>query len=622
MPLRSSELSRSAACRIVGLLAILVGMPVGCGFEPPAATSEVSAKREPAADKAPSDTDEQAEAAESPAADSSDVIVVGAGISGLAAALDLGRGGASVTLIDMSSVFGGHAVMSQGSLSIVGSPVQAAAGVHDTPDLAFQDVINFGEDADSGWARYYVENSRREVYDWVTELGVRFEGVTTSPGNSVDREHQPAGRGIGLVTPIYRECLEHENIRFVWNTKVEQLLTENGRVAGVVGRNLRAGRESTFRAAAVILATGGFQSNLDMVREYWPAEFRFPERVFAGSGRHSVGFGHKLAEEVGGDLVRMDHQWNYFTGIPDLRYPGTRRGLSAANMYGILVNAEGKRFANLHGWAKAVMPPLLRQPRATLWFIFDEATKPFFVVSGSDWADFRKVEKEILSNPELVQTADTLEALAEKAGLPAGNLVETVRRYNELVRRGEDEDFHRFGPGRSAFANKASVALTTPPFYVMQAFPLTRKSMGGVAIDRQCRVMDARKQPIPGLFAVGELTGLAGINGKAALEGTFLGPCIITGRMAARTILSGLKLQSTAGAAEVSRCADCHDLPDQLARSRPAYWHFENVHRVVLERGADCRICHAELSPYRDDAHRINPQALTASCVQCHLARE
>jgi succinate dehydrogenase/fumarate reductase flavoprotein subunit len=156
----------------------------------------------------------------------------------------------------------------------------------------------------------------------------------------------------------------------------------------------------------------------------------------------------------------------------------------------------------------------------------------------------------------------------------------------------------------------------------MQAFPLTRKSMGGVAIDRQCRVVDSKNEPIPGLFAVGELTGLAGINGKAALEGTFLGPCIVTGRVAARTILSDRKPQSATGVTDVSRCADCHDLADLLAQPRPAYWHFENVHRVVHSRGTDCRNCHAELSPYRDDHHRINPQALAASCVQCHVARE
>lgn len=551
-----------------------------------------------------------------------DVIVVGAGISGLATALDLGRGGAAVTVIDMSSVFGGHAVMSQGSLSIVGSPVQEAAGVHDSPDLAYDDVLKFGDDADPEWVRYYVDHSRREIYDWVTDLGIRFEAVLASPGNSVEREHQPAGRGIGLVTPIYRECLEQPGVRFIWNTKVEQLLTADGRVTGVAARDLRSNEQRSFHAAAVVLATGGFQSNLDMVREFWPAEFRFPERILIGSGRNSVGFGHKLAESVGGDLVKMDHQWNYFTGIPDPRYPGTNRGLSAANMYGIIVNAEGRRFANLHGWAKAVMPPLLQQERATLWFIFDEASKPNFVVSGSDWADFKQVEKKILNNPDLVQSAATLEDLANKSGLPAQNLVATIQRYNELVEKGEDEDFHRFGPGRPAWSNEASPPIKTPPFYAMQAFPLTRKSMGGVAIDLQCRVLDKREQPIPGLYGVGELTGLAGINGKAALEGTFLGPCIVTGRMAARSILGGLHLTPARPATDAHRCVACHDLRGDLATPRPAYWHYERVHHVVLERGADCRTCHAELAPYDADKHHIHPQSLTATCAQCHTARE
>lgn len=551
-----------------------------------------------------------------------DAIVVGAGISGLSAALELARGGAAVTVIDMSSVFGGHAVMSQGSLSIVGSPVQEAAGLHDAPDLAFRDIIEFGDDADPAWVRYYVENSRREVYDWVSELGVRFESVGAAPGNSVDREHQPAGRGIGLVTPIYRACLEMAEIRFVWNTQVELLLTENGRVTGVRARNVRSEEELTIHAGAVILATGGFQSNLDMVREFWPAKFRFPERILVGSGRNSIGLGHRLAESAGADLVKMDHQWNYFTGIPDPRYPGANRGLNAANMYGIIVNAEGRRFANLHGWAKEVMPALLAQERATLWFIFDEASKPFFVVSGTDWTDFKQVEKHILGNPDLVKSAGTLGKLAQKAGLPAKNLVETIERYNQMVENGRDDDFHRFGPDRPAYSNQASPAIATPPFYAMQTFPLTRKSMGGVAIDLDCRVLDKRKQPIAGLYAVGELTGLAGINGKAALEGTFLGPCILTGRVAARSVLAGLNRPKEEKKSEVTHCADCHDIPAQLAHAQPGFWHFEQVHRLVLARGADCRECHAELAPFRDDNHRINPQALTATCVGCHVARE
>lgn len=551
-----------------------------------------------------------------------DVIVVGAGISGLSAALDLGRGGAKVTVIDMASVFGGHAVMSQGSVSIVASPAQERAGIKDSPDLAFQDFHRWGEDSNSEWVRYYVDHSRRDIYDWLDELGVRFSEVLSSSGNSVPREHQPVGRGIGLVAPIYRACLELGHIDFVWNGKVEKLLSSDGRVVGVLVRDMRTGDERELRGKAVVLATGGVQSNLDMVREFWPVEFRFPERILAGSGRNSIGIGHQMAQAVGGELIHMDYQWNYFSGLPDPRYPGSNRGLNATNLYGILVNSEGRRFANFHGWAKVVMPILLQQKEATCWNIFDEAGKPFFSVSGSDWGDFKKVEKLILQNPKLVKKADTLEQLAELAGLPAKNLVETVARYNELVEQGEDKDFGRFGPGKPEFSNKASPKIAKPPFYAMQTFPLTRKSMGGVAIDLRCRVIDKQKQAIPGLYAVGELTGLAGINGKAALEGTFLGPCIVTGRVAARSLLKELEVPSRPAAASESRCETCHDIPELLSQTREGFWHFDKVHWATQERNIDCRHCHSELTPYRVDAHRMNRQSLTASCVLCHVAQE
>jgi flavocytochrome c len=552
----------------------------------------------------------------------SDVVIVGAGISGLSAALELGRAGAEVNVIDMSSVYGGHAVMSQGGVSVVDTPLQAAAGWDDSPDLAYGDFIRWGEDADEEWVRYYVDHSREDIYDWLIELGVQFEGVDTAPGNSVDRFHQPAGRGIGLVTPIYRACLEYPNIHFYWNVKAAQLEVRDERVVGVLTNNMRTREEQSFRADAVILATGGFQSNLEMVREFWPQEFRFPKRILAGSGRNSVGFGHRLAQQIGADLVKMDHQWNYFTGIPDPLNPGTDHGLSAANMYGIIVNPDGKRFANLHNWAKEVMPPMLAQDDATLWFIFDEGSKKEFVISGTDWADFNKVDKLVLQNPDLVQTADTLDELARKAGLPAKNLVEAIRRYNSLVEQGADTDFERFGPDKTEYNNTASPKIETPPYYAMQAFPLTRKSMGGVAIDRSCRVLTKDRKPIAGLYAVGELTGLAGINGKAALEGTFLGPCIVTGRVAGRSILRESPQISAAEATDDNRCVTCHDVEALIAEDRPGYWHFERSHTIALKRGIDCRQCHAELAPYREDDHRMNAQVLTTTCVSCHVAQE
>ncbi|HAA59733.1 MAG TPA: hypothetical protein DCE39_02240, partial [Planctomycetaceae bacterium] len=445
------------------------------------------------------------------------VVVVGAGLSGLTAALELADGGAQVVVIDMSSVYGGHAVMSQGGVSIVDTPVQEAAGQKDSPDLAYKDFIEWGEGANREWVRYYVDHSREQIYDWLIDLGVQFSGIDSAPGNTVDRFHQPAGRGIGLVTPVYRACLERPNVRFVWNTRADSLVVNNQRVTGVRTTDMRDDTEKTFEADAVVLATGGFQSNLDLVREFWPAEFDFPKKILAGSGRHSMGTGHDMVRKIGGALVKMDYQWNYYSGLPDPQNPGSNKGLNAANMWGILVNWQGKRFANDHGWAKDVMPALLRQEQVTCWAIFDETTKKEFSVSGSDWADAEKVERLVFQNPKLVQSADTLEELARKSGLPVKGLTNTVRRYNSLIEKGVDDDFGRFGPGKTKFNNEASVKIETPPFYAIQTFPLTRKSMGGVAIDLACRVVDKKQQPIPGLYAVGELTGLALINGKAAL---------------------------------------------------------------------------------------------------------
>ena len=550
------------------------------------------------------------------------VIIVGAGISGLSAALELGRGGANVTVVDMSSVFGGHAVMSQGGVSVVDTPVQRESGWDDSPKLAQRDFIEWGEDADPDWVKYYTRNSRRDIYEWLTELGVRFESVLPAPGNSVDRFHQPAGRGIGLVAPLYRECLTHANIRFLWNVQATKLVQNGNRVTGVRMLNLRETSEQSLKADAVVLATGGFQSNLDMVREFWPVDVTFPEKILAGSGRNSVGRGHRLAQAAGAELVKMDHQWNYFTGIPDPRQTESNHGLSAANMYGILVNPQGKRFANLHNWAKEVMPPMLRQKRVTVWFVFDEATRSKFTISGSDWADFKKVERLVLDNPDLVAKADTIAGLAAQTGLPPENLQATIARYNALVDKGRDEDFGRFGPDRSDFNNTASPKLETPPFYAMQSWPLTRKSMGGVAIDLQCRVQTRSKTPIPGLYAVGELTGLAGINGKAALEGTFLGPCIVTGRVAARSILGVSVPPATPLPATTERCTDCHDVTSLVKENRKGYWHFEKSHRVVLERELACLLCHAELAPYDENSHQMNQLALTASCASCHIAQE
>ncbi len=564
-----------------------------------------------------------------------DLIVVGAGISGLSAALEVARGGGTALVLDISSVFGGHAVMAHGGVSIVDSPLQRSLGIEDATDLAYRDFIEWGEDNDRQWVRYYVDNSREQIYDWMTAMGVHFHGLLHFPGNSVLRFHEPTGRGLGLVTPLYLECLRSGRVAFRWNTRGEELLLEDGRVVGVRARNVRSQEISDFRGAAVLVASGGFQSNLQRVRRNWNPELRFPERILAGSGWNSQGSGLDLAAEVGSGFHRLDHQWNYVTGLPDPRYEEGVRGINVLYTDSLWVNAEGKRFVNECLSDKYTLPALLRQPGGSHWWILDRRGRESFRVSGSGWTK-EKIDKLIFADPDLVEEAAELEDLAVQAGLPPNALKRTVDGFNRFVQNGEDADFQRFRPGHESDDPCAKVQpISKPPFYAIRMYPLARKSMGGIRVDRQSRALDEQGRVIPGLLAAGEASGLAGINGRAGLEGTFLGPSIVTGRVAGRTLLAELGWKAELspvsqpavdsdppdpGLAESSDaiCSACHGLEELLEEERTGYLHFELSHGVVRERGLSCVSCHSELFPYDEDRHRTDAVRRAGTCQICH----
>lgn len=563
-----------------------------------------------------------------------DVIVVGAGLSGLAAAIEAAEGGAQVLVVDASSVFGGHAVMSAGDICIVQTAYQEQHGVHDTPDAAVADIVRVGRTPDEEWVRLYAENSNREIYQWLTGMGVQFERLLRDTGHEQARVHRTKGRGIALVGPVYRRAAALPNIEFRWNVRVEGLVAESHRIVGVRFKDLRTGEEGTWRAPHTVLATGGFQSNLDMVRQYWTAKVPFPPRFLEGSGINSMGSGHALAQAGGADLVHMERQMNLASGIPDPRYASGRRGLNARVPDAIWVNLDGRRFVSEGVGAVGGYPVLLQQPQATYWAIFDAKAAAGMAVSGSDWGAFARIKELILDNPRLTVQAGSLAELAQKIQLPADALKATVARYNESVATGLDAEFGRFSPG----AARIPGAIDTPPFQAIQFFPLTRKSMGGVAIDTECRVLDEHGEVIPGLYAVGELTGSAGINGEEGMGGMFLGPCIVTGRMAGRGIARAVgavdRAQPFAApvfashltrstTADTTTCLSCHQLPTEVLAARPGYWHFEKAHHTVLERKLDCATCHGELSrTFTPDHHRINRTKLSQSCIVCHQADE
>jgi succinate dehydrogenase/fumarate reductase flavoprotein subunit len=199
------------------------------------------------------------------------------------------------------------------------------------------------------------------------------------------------------------------------------------------------------------------------------------------------------------------------------------------------------------------------------------------------------------------------------------------------VLAGNDADFGRFTPARP---DKAAHALSKAPFYALQLFPMTRKSMGGLVIDADTRVLDAAGRPIPGLYAVGEVTGVAGINGSYGGEGTFLGPSVFLGRIAGDAVSGGRSalrrdpeavsapatIQVSTDPAYRSRAITVPGaaLTQLIDAHRAGYWHFEVAHRIVLERGLDCTACHTPDWPTVTATSAAQHEVQLNACSTCH----
>lgn len=567
------------------------------------------------------------------AAEKPDLIVVGGGISGLSAALEGARSGLKVTVVERNTVPGGHAVISSGGVSIIGSPLQQQMKIVDTPEIAERDFLRWGEDANRDWVRYYTRNSKTEIYDWMTALGTQFIGVSLNgAGNSVARFHSPSQQGIGLVIPVYREILRQGGVTFLFGHRVTGLEVKNGRVTGVRMENLRDAKQTTLEGNAVLISTGGFGADLDLVRASWPKDIRVPERILAGGGFFANGAGMKLAREAGGASEWLDHQWNYATGLPDPFDPKGERGFFSMSFGAIWVNAQGKRFAMEQHEPKVTIPAIAAQNPARFWAVFDADGRKAFRIVHAGFTQDRT--EEVLNYPGLIAQGDSIEQLAKSSGLPAAALRETIDRYNAMVEAGEDKDFQRFGPKvpRSGFMPPPSRILK-PPFFAAPMFILIRKSMGGIRVDTACRVLNQDGKPVPGLLASGEATGFGGLNGKNGMEGTFLGPAILMGRVAAQTVAAtarvkpapapSITLRTTPPAADpklAATCAGCHDLPRLVEAKRDGYWHFEHSHKLVLARKLNCTGCHAEQVPFRAESHKIDRHLQTAVCQHCHTS--
>ncbi|MGB5703552.1 MAG: FAD-binding dehydrogenase [Polyangiales bacterium] len=528
-----------------------------------------------------------------------EVVVIGGGLAGMVTALELLDAGKRVVMFDAATRdrFGGLALWSFGGMFFVDSPEQRKNGIKDSVDLAMSDWVRYGEldPADVWpyrWAEAYVNRCTEEVRDWLSERDVDFfravnwtERGYYVPGNSVPRFHIVWGTGEGIIVPLIPRLEAHEQagrLQIHFSHRVDGLTQEAGRVVGCQGTN--GGKTFEARGDAVVIAAGGIAGNHDKVRAVWPRDQwgEPPESMLNGSIPEADGRLLDRAEELGANITHLEKMWNYAAGIRHWAPEFPNYGLSLVpGKSALWMNYQGRRFVDppLVGSYDTLLlvDQICREKKKYSWLVMNrKIADKEFAISGAEFNAAVR-EKKLLAfvlrllkgNGEQVQEfidhcpdfvtansvaelAGKMNALTETEDVDAAILERDIAAYDANIARGpkfhNDDQLRRIVHVRQYLGDRLRTcnmqAILDPsamPLVAIRTQILTRKSLGGIQVDLDAKVLDKTGNPISNLFAVGEACGFGGggMHGKRALEGTFLGGCVYSGRVAARAILSG-----------------------------------------------------------------------------------
>ena len=465
-------------------------------------TTEAASQEETTAQET---TEEESQAEEPADNQQADIVVIGAGGAGMTAAIQAVQDGATdVVILEKMPVTGGNTTRSTGGLNAAGTSYQEADGVEDSVELFVEDTMKGGKELnDKELVTVMAENSAGAV-DWVNEIGGDLSVVGMFGGASVKRIHRPTDTS--AVGPMLVKALnaktEELGIPVLLETTAEKILVDDsGKVCGVTGTD-KDGQEFTIDCTAVVLATGGFGANSDMVVEYKPDLAGFCTTNHAGA----TGDGIAMAKELGAAFVDMEQIQTHPTVNPDTQtmYTEGVRGNGA-----ILVNKEGKRFCNELETRDVVSAAILEQTDGECYLVFDQAVRESLAA----------IESYIKAG--IVTEADTPEALGEAIGIDGAALAETLKTYAGYKVAGKDEDFGR---------ESMELALDKPKYYAALCAPAIHHTMGGVKINTKTEVLKEDGTAIPGLFAAGEVTG--GVHGANRLGGNAVTDIVVFGRIA------------------------------------------------------------------------------------------
>ena len=453
-----------------------------------------------------------------------DVIVVGGGGSGLAAAHTAVEAGARVLILEAGDKLGGSTNLSGGHIYAAGSSVQRAAGIEgDTPEAAFRYCMTLNRyNLDPAPVRRLCEEAPG-VIDWLISLGIEFpvEDLHAGGVDPIAREHVPVGNGAAIVAALDRSIAGRADVAL--HTRVRELLIEDGRVTGVKVDGERV------RANAVVITTGGFGANPELLARYFPDAAAHGDWTWYIGAPHSQGDHLELGEAAGADITGFNR------GLL-LATPGFRKELEVYSpSWLIYVNREGRRFIDETTSYNIMAGVIKEQTGGEAFAIFDEAAR---ATAQPDPETLRGVREGRLTTswlPEALsefvrdrklQTAPTLEELARKVGIRWPALHNTIDLYNADCELGRDS---RFGKEASEWK-----PIRTGPFYAARMrSAIVCFTSTGLRVDEEARVHDKHGRSIPGLYAAGESSG--GVLGDRIFGGgSSMCNVLVYGRIAGR----------------------------------------------------------------------------------------
>lgn len=423
---------------------------------------------------------------------SADVVVIGAGGAGFAAAITAANEGKSVVLMDKMGIFGGDTALSGGEMAVPGNWIQQQEGIVDSPDALAKDMLDGGDNVGDPELVQVIANGALDSSQWLTfEGGISWKhDLMQFGGHNTKRSIIPITHsGSEMTTKLTKRIGDIENITLVNNTRAIELVKTGGAITGVKVENSATGAQSTVSCKAVVMATGGFGSNIDMRVKYNPA---MDDSILSTDSVGATGDGITMGEAVGANLIDMQYIQTYPVCDPQtgsLSYVGDVRLESAA----IMVNKEGDRFVEELDRRDVISAAIVAQTGGMGYLFFNQknADATGLLKTHSD-------EYENMESRKIIVKGDTLQEVCEPFGVDATELQKTVDKWNGYCKDGKDPDFNYRGDFN---------AIEEGPYYLMSCKPAVHYTMGGLHINADAQVLDDAGTAIGGLYAAGEVAG-------------------------------------------------------------------------------------------------------------------